>query len=228
MKDVRDEVESAYDDISPYFSRKRQRLWPPIGSFLGSLEPGYLIDIGCGTGRVLIAAIRKGWKCVGLDISKGQLDTARSNLADANMYEGFELIRSGMESIPFEGGRFDAACMIASLHHLPNTDSRIEALKESSRVLRNGGKMLVSVWTWDQERFRNDHISRIKGSRQPNDLDGPLPGDFYVPWKDGTVRNRFYHLFGPGELEGEVALSGLIIQRSYFDGRNHWVEAIKY
>jgi hypothetical protein len=117
--------------------------------------------------------------------------------------------------------------MIASLHHIPTKVQRTTALDEAFRCTKPGGCLQVSVWTWDQERFRNRHLERISGEREMDHLDGPLPGDFMVPWKRGEERMRFYHLYGPGELEEEVSISNWHLSRSYFDGRNHWVECFK-
>ena len=95
------------------------------------------------------------------------------------------------------------------------------------KITRPGGHIQASAWTWDQERFRKDHLSRIDESREAGPQDGPLPGDFLVPWKEGVQRLRFYHLYGPGELESELEEAGWKLIQSYFDGRNHWAEACR-
>lgn len=227
MKEIKDEVKETYDSIAPFFSRNRTSLWPPTASFLDSASPCSLLDIGCGTGRVMIYALQKGCSITGLDISNAQIEMADTNIRASGYSKGFELQRGDMEDLPFEDSTFDNSVMIASLHHLPTRDSRIQSLKEASRVLKPGGMIQISVWTWDQERFRARHLSRIEGRREPDEMDGPETGDLYVPWKDGKVMNRFYHLYGPGELEGEIAGTGLEVVRSFFDGRNHRVEARK-
>jgi SAM-dependent methyltransferase len=137
------------------------------------------------------------------------------------------LIESDLEVLPLENDELDACIMIASLHHLPDRDSRINVLNEAYRSVRSGGRLQVSVWSWDQDRFRERHLARAEQRRETDELDGPLPGDFMVPWKKGTYRKRFYHLYGPGELESEISDSEWTLQRSYFDGRNHWAECIK-
>jgi ubiquinone/menaquinone biosynthesis C-methylase UbiE len=225
--DIRRGVEEVYDSISPFFVKHREHVWPPTSTLLDEISPCTVADIGCGTGRLVAEAVTRGCYVKGMDISAGQLDTARTFLKEAGIEKDFELIKSDMEEIPLDDDSCGAVFLVASLHHLENRSSRINALKEAQRILKNDGIIQISVWSWDQDRFRERHLSRIEKRREIDDLDGPLPGDFMVPWKDGRKEMRFYHLYGPGEIEGEVRETDLRILRSFFDGRNHWLEAFK-
>lgn len=224
MNDVKRELEETYDSIAPFFSMKRQSLWPPMESFLKEVSPCRILDLGCGTGRVMIAGIRLGSRMTGFDISGGQLEMAERNLHNAGLHEGYELVRGDLEDLPFADETFDAVLMIASLHHIPTRKGRIMALSEAQRVLKDRGRLQVSVWSWDQDRFRERHMSLIRKERKPDEFDGPEPGDVFVPWNEGGRKMRFYHLYGHHELEEEVNEAGLILERAYFDRRNHWVE----
>src|SRR4051812_9742063 len=39
--------------------------------------PGWLIDLGCGTGRALVHFARRGFSCLGVDLSDTMLDVVR-------------------------------------------------------------------------------------------------------------------------------------------------------
>src|SRR3954453_9984289 len=41
--------------------------------------PGRLVDLGCGTGRLCVHFARKGFECVGVDLSDEMLEMARTN-----------------------------------------------------------------------------------------------------------------------------------------------------
>jgi SAM-dependent methyltransferase len=218
-------MERTYDSIAPYFVKHRNRVWPPTSSLLEDISPCRIADIGCGTGRLIAEAVKKGCQATGVDISSGQLKTAGIYLKDMGLRSGYDLIKGDMENLPIEDLTFDAVFLIASLHHLAGKDSRKKALREACRILKNEGIVQISVWSWDQDRFRDRHLERIEKQRDPDEFDGPLPGDFMVPWKDGAHEMRFYHLYGPGELEDDLKNTGLHTIRSFFDGRNHWMEA---
>ena len=225
---IKEQVREAYNAIAPHFSRTRERIWPPTEIFLQDVAPCTIADIGCGTGRALSRGVELECEVYGIDSSKEQLTQSERRLErDGANGEYYQLVLADMERIPFDDGSIDNCIMIASIHHLPTRERRVQALKEALRITGSGGIIQVSAWTWDQDRFRQDHLSRVEKKREAGPLDGPLPGDFLVPWKEGVERLRFYHLYGPGELEGELNESGWKPIRSYFDGRNHWVEGIK-
>lgn len=225
--DIRRSIEMTYDSIAPFFVKHREEVWPPSGSLLDDISPCKVADIGCGTGRLIALAVTKGCHVTGMDLSSGQLDTARKFLSEMGIISSFDLIKCDMETIPLPDCSVNTIFMIASLHHLEDRSSRRKALMEACRILKPGRMIQISVWSWDQERFRERHLKRISGKRESDEMDGRYPGDLFVPWKDGRNELRFYHLYGPGEIEEDLSGTGLILIRSFFDGRNHWVEAVK-
>ena len=56
--------------------------------------------------------------------------------------------------LPYASLRFDAVLCIAVLHHITSPARRIEMLTELLRVLRPGGKALVTVWATEQEDMK--------------------------------------------------------------------------
>ena len=53
--------------------------------------------------------------------------------------------------LPYASNRFDAVLSIAVLHHITTPSRRIHMLTELLRMLRPGGKALVTVWATHQE-----------------------------------------------------------------------------
>jgi SAM-dependent methyltransferase len=88
---------------------------------------GRCLDLGCGTGvaEPVIAAL--GWSVVGVDVSEGLLDVARTR--------GVEVVNAPAEALPFEDGSFDAA---VSVWTHTDVDDFGAALCETARVLRGG------------------------------------------------------------------------------------------
>src|ERR671933_267721 len=62
-----------------------------------------LLDVGCGTGELMSAAVARGATAVGVDLSEGMLEVARST------HPGLEFRRGDAEDLPFGDGEFQAA-----------------------------------------------------------------------------------------------------------------------
>lgn len=119
----------------------QNRHWPRIYQFLEELEPGALVcDIGCGNGKYL--SVNHSIFKVGVDRCKRFTDIAREK-------ENEVLICDNL-ALPFRDESFDAVLSIAVVHHFATTERRVHALKELARVLRIGGRLVISVWAMEQ------------------------------------------------------------------------------
>ena len=68
--------------------------------------------------------------------------------------------------LPFRDESVDAAISVAVIHHLATTERRVRALRELARVLRIGGRLIVTVWAMEQRaRKARDGVEQ--------DRDGP-------------------------------------------------------
>ena len=66
-----------YDHVAPYRERADVAFFVEMAQAAG----GPVLEIGCGTGRVLIPTARAGIEIVGLDLSPSMPAVCRSNLA---------------------------------------------------------------------------------------------------------------------------------------------------
>lgn len=53
-------------------------------------------------------------------------------------------------ALPFRDDTFDAVLSVAVVHHFATTERRVGALRELARVLRIGGRLIISVWAMEQ------------------------------------------------------------------------------
>lgn len=79
---------------------------------------GSLLDVGCGTGGLLIAAARRGFAPIGVDVALRWLVIARRMLSDA----GFDatLVAADGALLPFPAHSFDVVTCIEVLEHAPD------------------------------------------------------------------------------------------------------------
>ena len=102
--------------------------------------PSQVLDLGCGTGRLLERAGRR-WptaRCVGLDLSQPMLDQARARFQGQPR---FELVQGDSASLPFAAESFDAVLSTASLHHWSDAAA---GLAEARRVLKPLGRLILA------------------------------------------------------------------------------------
>jgi SAM-dependent methyltransferase len=100
----------------------------------------FLIDVGCGSGRLAVA-LREYLRgpYLGIDVVPDLLLHARSIAARSDWR--FELAENG--SIPERDGAADMVCFFSVLTHLPH-ERAYRYVREARRVLRRGGKIVFS------------------------------------------------------------------------------------
>jgi ubiquinone/menaquinone biosynthesis C-methylase UbiE len=121
----------------------RRQLIPPISRFVtGAGEPVRLLDVACGTGRLLkqIAVAHPQIRLTGLDLSPYYVQQARSLLAD---HADASFVVDNGEELPFRDRCFDIATSVYLFHELPR-DARRRVLSEMHRVLEPGGLIVIA------------------------------------------------------------------------------------
>lgn len=76
-------------------------------------------------------------------------------------------------TLPYKDESLDAVLSIAVIHHLATTDRRICALRELSRVLRIGGRLIISVWAMEQSHRKFESQDVLVPWHRPKHLSTP-------------------------------------------------------
>jgi ubiquinone/menaquinone biosynthesis C-methylase UbiE len=133
-----------YDAFLWLVSLGRERTYREKALDLVSLKPcESVLDIGCGTGTLAIAAKRRighGGRACGVDASPEMLARARKKADKAGVQVTFE--RGIVEALPFPDHQFDAVLSTVMLHHLGRA-ARQQCAQEVRRVLKPGGRVLA-------------------------------------------------------------------------------------
>lgn len=98
---------------------------------------GRVLDLGCGTGRLLGWLAERSAHVVGTDLSEGMLRAARSRMKDRPLvlYDG--------ERLPFRDGSFEAVTAVGVFQDLPEDDLYLALLTETARCLAPGGRLYL-------------------------------------------------------------------------------------
>ena len=108
-------------------------------------QPGErFLDIACGTGNAALLAARAGAEVTGIDLAQRLVEVARERAATEGLAATF-LTGDAME-LPFEDASFDVAVSVFGVIFAPDAP---QAFGEIVRVLRPGGRALVSAWLPD-------------------------------------------------------------------------------
>ena len=104
------------------------------------LNPGVVLDVGCGTGRLLRQA-HSYWpeaQLVGVDPAKGMIEVAKRLTPDATFHNGMA------EALPLPDASVDLALSTISFHHWKDQAAVCARWQCASswRILHSGGHLL--------------------------------------------------------------------------------------
>jgi len=214
-------VREAYEAIAESYAVARRDPWPEVLAFADRLpRASTIVDLGCGHGRHIGPLAARGHRVLGLDFSPSLLALGRRAASPQPWADRVRWVLGEATRLPFRDRVARACLCIAVLHHLPSGEDRLRCLAEARRVLRPGGRVLVSVWALDQPRFEG-----LLRERQSVPVESR--GDVEIPWPlpDGTSVPRYYHLFQAGELERMIIESGLRGETFFESSGNYFAEA---
>lgn len=115
------------------------RMWETITGVTGDLPGKTLVEFGCGPGRFLDVARRKGAHAVGIDLSQA-VEAARRNFSDD---PDVLIVQGDIFNPPFRAGSFDGGFSIGVLHHTPDP---ARGLRTLAQTVRSGGWVACSVY----------------------------------------------------------------------------------
>jgi SAM-dependent methyltransferase len=184
--------------------------------------PGRLIDLGCGTGRSLIEFSRRGFECVGVDLSDESLAVAAERTADA--LPPVVLLQANLCELDcLQGGQFDYALLLfGTLGMVSGRDNRRLVLEHARRLLKPGGLLALhvhSVWRHlyspqGRRWLALDLVKRFAGH--------PTAGDTEHDYRG--IPRMYHHPFTRGEIRRLLGGCGFTIREMIAlappDGRN--------
>ena len=127
-----------YDTVSR-LSGARDAHWRLVAQ--AGIEPGAtVLEIGCGTGNVLVPAARvyPDATVIGLDPDAAALAIAARKIDNAGLT--VRLDRGYADRLPYDDGSVDRVLSAFMLHHLPPPEQEA-ALREAHRVLAPSGRL---------------------------------------------------------------------------------------
>ena len=114
-----------------------------------------ILELACGTGRVLLPLARQGYQVTGMDVSAAMLAVARRKIAaeERQCAERITLVEQDMRELDLDG-RFNLAfAAVNSFMHLLTTDDQLATLVRIRQHLKPGGLLLLDLFNPDLNRL---------------------------------------------------------------------------
>jgi SAM-dependent methyltransferase len=143
-----------YDHIVPYRTRQDVDFFVEIARE----AKGPVLEIGCGTGRVLIPTARAGVEIVGLDISQPMLDHCRKNLENEpkEVQARVQLVQGDMRHFHIGREFALATTPFRPFQHIMTVDDQIAVLRCIHSHLADGGRLVLDLFNPDLTRLADE------------------------------------------------------------------------
>jgi SAM-dependent methyltransferase len=138
-----DDYATFYDwENSQTVQRRDVRFWERLAAAAG----GPVLELGCGTGRILVPIAKSGVHLVGIDRSVSMLTRARRRVVRARLQNHALLVRGDIRALPFPDGQFRLVMApYGILQSLVRPSDLTAALASIARVVPKGGRLGVDL-----------------------------------------------------------------------------------
>ncbi|MFA5051752.1 MAG: methyltransferase domain-containing protein [Patescibacteria group bacterium] len=203
---------TTYQAIAEQFSATRKFIWEDFKPLLEHVAVSdKVLDAGCGNGRLYELLKEKNVEYTGLDLSDELIAIAR------RQYPGIPFAVGNILDLPFEPESFDDIFCIATMHHLPTEQLRIQAIQQFYKVLRPNGEVVLLNWNLMATNWWPVHVKilwqRILGKGRVS-----FP-DVIKHWKNASgemIGRRYIHGFRLSELSALLDNNGFTRVQQYY------------
>ncbi len=158
---------------------------------------GELLEVGVGTGSLLLQLSEKAGRIIGVDHSPGMLEEARARIAADGLGDRVELRLGEMTHLPLADDSVDCALLNMVLHHAAEPGT---VFLELARVLKRGGILIIiDLRHHNQEWLRDAMADQWLGFTR-EELD---------PWLStaGFIVDGYQNVNGPADRLGVFFLA---------------------
>ena len=239
-----------YELLARYYDQLHESLTEdvPLVLELAAENPGPILELGCGTGRLLLPLARAGCEVVGLDNSPEMLNRARGRLApeSARATDKVALVLGDALSLPPQVTSTRYGLVLIPYNTLLHFAEREVAtvLRQVARVLEPGGRLFIDVASpfalAEQDdtavpvletTLRDEQTGAVEQwSRSHLDAEAQI---MHVAWEfrntavagDSQALDMAYHYYYPHQLELLLRQAGLRLSELWGDyGREPFTE----
>ena len=139
-----------YDRFAPFYDLEFAEFDDDLPLYFAFAEHsgGPILELGCGSGRVVVPLAETGYEVTGVDLSPAMLILARDAVERAGVADQVTLLEDDIRTLAKIGDRsFGLAfSAINSFLHLATQADQLAALGVASRQLRPGGVLVLDLF----------------------------------------------------------------------------------
>jgi SAM-dependent methyltransferase len=183
-----------YDYVVPYRDRA------DVGFFVEAAQAsgGPVLEVGCGTGRVLIPTARAGIDIVGLDLSAHMLAVCRQRLLaePQEVQSRVRLVQGDMRRFNV-GQSFRLVTLpFRPFQHLTTVEDQLSCLATIHRHLAANGKLILDLFNPSLHALTRDNV----GQEQSDEPEFMMPDGRRVVRRSKTVARDYFNQITHVEL----------------------------
>jgi len=144
------------DEYSAYHSAEQAELYDAVYAAVDDIAfweqtaaaaDGPLLELACGTGRLLIPLARAGHEVTGVDLSAHMIALCRAKLQlePEAVRERVSVLEADMTSFELDRRFAHAYCTFGSFHHLVDVEQQLACLAACHRHLLPGGMLVLDL-----------------------------------------------------------------------------------
>ncbi|WP_406686875.1 class I SAM-dependent methyltransferase [Rossellomorea vietnamensis] len=137
-------AKTRWEDNADHWHSKSVEMWttgsrkaviPFFHEYAGKART--VADLGCGDGYGSYLLYEKGYWVTGMDFSRNMIELAKEQERD-----NLSFVQGDLNSLPFDGGQFDAVMAINSVEW---TENPLHTLNEIERIVRKDGFICIGL-----------------------------------------------------------------------------------
>lgn len=138
---------SDYNAIARYYDIEHRALTEDLPMYEGFARRcgSPVLELGCGTGRVMLHLARAGFRVVGVDSAPDMLTIARHKLARADLAGQVRLLTADLAEFALAERFALATLAINTFMHFTTTADQLCLLRNARRHLLPGGRLVIDL-----------------------------------------------------------------------------------
>lgn len=150
---------SDYDSIAPFYDIEHAQFDEDLDMYRNFAElcGGKILELACGSGRLLLPLAREGYLLTGVDTSAAMLEIARRALEQAGVAGRCQLVRQDMCALQLQERYRLAMIALGSFGHIITRVQQQQALAAIRRHLSMGATFILDISNEDARYM--EHLS---------------------------------------------------------------------